>query len=87
MQENLEGFKYDFPCQQVLMMVSGSGIAPIRAAIESGQLNISKPGEGGRTARLYYGVTTVRVLMSLIVDHSIMYHVASQISFTYAVSL
>lgn len=59
MEENLEGFKYDFPCQQVLMMVSGSGIAPIRAAIESGQLNISKPGEGGRTARLYYGVTTL----------------------------
>ena len=59
MQENFEGFKYDFPTQNVLLFANGSGIAPIKAAIESGQLNISKPGEGGRTARLYYGIRTV----------------------------
>jgi NAD(P)H-flavin reductase len=52
--ENIEGFKYDFPTQNVLLFAAGSGIAPIRAAIESGQLGVS--GGGGRTARLYYGV-------------------------------
>lgn len=56
--ENLDGFKFDFPTQNVLFFATGSGIAPIRAAIESGQLDIAKPGEGGRTARLYYGVQT-----------------------------
>ena len=54
MQENLEGFKYDFPTQNVLLFATGSGIAPIKSAIESGQLNIS----GGRTCTLYYGVRT-----------------------------
>ncbi len=56
--EECEGFKYDFPMQNCLLFANGSGIAPIRAAIESGQLNIGKPGMGGRTARLYYGCTT-----------------------------
>lgn len=51
-EEHLEGFKYDFPTQNVLLFAAGSGIAPIRAAIESQQLKTS----GGRTARLYYGV-------------------------------
>jgi len=55
-KENLEGFKYDFPTQQIYLLCNGSGIAPIRAAIESGQLHVSLPGRGGRTARLYYGV-------------------------------
>lgn len=54
MQENLEGFKYDFPTQNVMLFASGSGIAPIRSAIESDQLNISD----GRTCTLYYGVRT-----------------------------
>ncbi len=48
----------DFPCQNVLLFANGSGIAPLRAAIESDQLGIAKPGRGGRTARLYFGVTT-----------------------------
>ena len=56
MEENLEGFKYDFPTQNVLLFAAGSGIAPIKAAIESGQLNVAKVATGGRTARLYYGV-------------------------------
>ena len=56
MQENLEGFKYDFPTQNVLLFAAGSGIAPIKAAIESGQLNVANAAKGGRTARLYYGV-------------------------------
>jgi len=58
MQENLDGFKYDFPTQNVILCASGSGIAPIRAAIESGQLSVALPGKGGRTSRLYYGVRT-----------------------------
>jgi NAD(P)H-flavin reductase len=58
MEENLDGFKYDFPTQNILLFGAGSGIAPLRAAMESGQLNVAKAGEGGRTARLYYGVQT-----------------------------
>ena len=58
MEDNMEGYKFDFPCQNVLLFANGSGIAPIRAAIESGSLNIASPGKGGRTARLYYGVTS-----------------------------
>lgn len=36
MEENLEGFKYDFPTQNVLLFGVGSGIAPLKAAMESG---------------------------------------------------
>lgn len=53
-EENLEGFKYDFPTQNLLLFAAGSGIAPIKAAAESGQLNISD----SRKARLYYGERT-----------------------------
>jgi NAD(P)H-flavin reductase len=56
--ENIDGFKYDFPTQNVLLFAAGSGIAPLRAAIESGQLGVAASGSGGRTARLYYGVRT-----------------------------
>jgi len=58
MKENLEGYKYDFPTQNLLLFATGSGIAPIRSAIESGMLNIAPPGSGGRTCTLYYGVRT-----------------------------
>jgi NAD(P)H-flavin reductase len=50
--EELDDLKYDFPTQNVLLFAAGSGIAPIRSAIESGNLKTS----GARTARLYYGV-------------------------------
>lgn len=40
MEENLEGFKYDFPTQNVLLFGVGSGIAPIKAAMESGKFGI-----------------------------------------------
>jgi len=56
MEENFDGLTYDFPCQNVLLFANGSGIAPIRAAIESGKLNIASAGNGGRSCRLYYGV-------------------------------
>jgi len=52
MEDELESLKYDFPCQNVLLFAAGSGIAPIRSAIESGALKTT----GSRTARLYYGV-------------------------------
>jgi len=52
MKENLDSVtKFDFPCQNVLLFAAGSGIAPIRSAIESGDLQTT----GARTARLYYG--------------------------------
>jgi NAD(P)H-flavin reductase len=60
MEENLEGFKYDFPTQNVLLFGAGSGIAPLKAAMESGQLDVT--AGGGRTARLYYGVSTAEDL-------------------------
>lgn len=58
MEENFDGFKYDFPTQNVLLFAAGSGIAPIKAAMESGLLGVAAGEEGGagRTARLYYGV-------------------------------
>jgi len=56
MEEDFDGMKYDFPCQNVLLFANGSGIAPIRAAIESGMMNIASSDNGGRSCRLYYGV-------------------------------
>lgn len=41
MAENLEGFKYDFPTQNILLFGVGSGIAPLKAAMESGTYRIS----------------------------------------------
>jgi len=57
MEENLEGFKFDFPTQNLLLFAAGSGLAPIKSAIESGQLNV-EPVAGGRSCRLYYGEKT-----------------------------
>lgn len=50
--DSLDGFQYDFPTQTVLLFAAGSGIAPIKAAAESGILG------NGRKARLYYGERT-----------------------------
>jgi hypothetical protein len=36
MAEHLDGFKYDFPTQNILLFGVGSGIAPLKAAMESG---------------------------------------------------
>lgn len=52
--DNLDSLKYDFPTQNILLFASGSGIAPIVAAIRSGQLQSNK-----RTCRLYYGERTI----------------------------
>jgi len=49
--ENFDGFKYDFPTQNIYLFAAGTGIAPIRSVIESGVLKL----ETGRSARLYYG--------------------------------
>ncbi|KAL7569947.1 hypothetical protein ACA910_008605 [Epithemia clementina (nom. ined.)] len=54
LEENLDGFKFDFPTQNVLLFAAGSGLAPIKSAIESGQLKV-EPRPGGRSCRLYYG--------------------------------
>jgi NAD(P)H-flavin reductase len=55
-EENVNSLKYDFPTQNVMLFAAGSGIAPIKAAIESGQLLTGS--SGGRSARVYYGVRT-----------------------------
>ena len=51
--ENIDGLKYDFPTQNILLFAAGSGIAPIAAAISSGMLQTSS-----RSCRLYYGERT-----------------------------
>jgi NAD(P)H-flavin reductase len=56
-QENLEGFKYDFPTQNIILAAAGSGLAPLASAIESGQLGTG--GDSSRTCTLYYGERTV----------------------------
>lgn len=50
-KENFNGFKYDFPTQNILLFATGSGIAPLKAVMESNLLELNQ----GRTARLYYG--------------------------------
>jgi NAD(P)H-flavin reductase len=52
-KENLEGFKYDFPTQNIILVAAGSGIAPIASAIESGLLGTTTASS--RTCTLYYG--------------------------------
>eukprot|EP00546_Thalassionema_frauenfeldii_P011218 CAMPEP_0178912494 /NCGR_PEP_ID=MMETSP0786-20121207/10297_1 /TAXON_ID=186022 /ORGANISM="Thalassionema frauenfeldii, Strain CCMP 1798" /LENGTH=287 /DNA_ID=CAMNT_0020585089 /DNA_START=55 /DNA_END=918 /DNA_ORIENTATION=+ len=54
--ENLDSLKYDFPTQNIILLAAGSGIAPIKAAMDSGLLKTDE--KGGRTARLYYGERT-----------------------------
>lgn len=50
-EENLDSLKFDFPTQNVLLFAAGSGISPIKAALESGV-------GGSRTAKVYYGERT-----------------------------
>eukprot|EP00978_Attheya_sp_CCMP212_P019752 scaffold55662_cov53-Attheya_sp.AAC.1 len=59
-EDNLNNIvTYDFPTQNVILLGVGSGIAPLKAAIESNQLLLAdSTGKPGRTARLYYGVRT-----------------------------
>lgn len=54
--ENLDGGAYDgFAANNLLLFAAGSGIAPLRAAIED---EASPLGAGGRAVQLYYGVQT-----------------------------
>jgi NAD(P)H-flavin reductase len=55
-KDNLDGLTYDFPTQNVLLFAAGSGLAPIKAAMESGALGVEP--EGARAAKLYYGERT-----------------------------
>lgn len=57
-KENFSGYKYDFPIQNVVLSATGTGIAPIRAAIESGVLELpdeDDDGVFGRSCKLYWG--------------------------------
>ena len=59
--DEIDGLKYDFPAQNVLLFAQGSGISPIRSAIESGRLGTAPSAgseKGARTCTLYYGVRT-----------------------------
>ncbi|CAM9170858.1 unnamed protein product [Choristocarpus tenellus] len=58
-KENLDGYKYDFPTQNIILMATGTGIAPIRAALDSGILEVSEKDVFGRSCRLYYGVQSM----------------------------
>jgi len=60
-EENFDEYKFDFPTMRVLMMACGSGVAPIAAAIESGQLKLKEVGYNALYARqgvLYIGART-----------------------------
>jgi len=58
---SFEGYKYDFPCTNVVMMATGSGIAPIAAAIDFPLLGLRMTAANSlfpRTAKLYVGART-----------------------------
>ncbi|CAN0070997.1 unnamed protein product [Pylaiella littoralis] len=57
-KENFSGYKFDFPIQNVVLSATGTGIAPFRAAIESGALELpdeEDDGVFGRSCKLYWG--------------------------------
>ena len=54
-EENFDSYKFDFPVQNILLFAAGTGIAPIKAAIESKSLRLDE----GRTCKLYYGAKGV----------------------------
>ncbi|CAM9940794.1 unnamed protein product, partial [Chrysoparadoxa australica] len=55
-KEEFESYKYDFPTMNIILACTGSGIAPIRAAIESSMLEVGESDVFGRSCTLYYGV-------------------------------
>jgi NAD(P)H-flavin reductase len=59
-KENFDGYKYDFPTQNIVLCAAGSGIAPIKSALESTSWLMGDSGaiSGSRTATLYYGERT-----------------------------
>ena len=59
--EYFEKYKFDFPVFNVLLMATGSGLAPIAAAIESGSLGLKTTNFNSlfeRKATLYLGART-----------------------------
>lgn len=59
--EYLDKYKFDFPVFSVLLMATGTGLAPIAAAIESGSLGLKKTNYNSlfeRKATLYLGART-----------------------------
>ena len=59
--ENFDGYKYDFPTTQVLMLACGSGLAPIASAIDSSILGMRTTSYNSlfeRRGLLYLGART-----------------------------
>ena len=59
--EGFDKYKYDFPTFNVLMLATGSGLAPIAAAIDFSPLALRKVGQNSlyeRKATLYLGART-----------------------------
>jgi NAD(P)H-flavin reductase len=54
-KDEFEGYKYDFPVQNLILLCTGTGIAPIRSVIESSILEVETTGPFGRSCTLYYG--------------------------------
>jgi NAD(P)H-flavin reductase len=64
-EENFDQYKFDFPTMRVVMMACGSGLAPIAAAIDSGELKLKEVGYNSLFARqgvLYIGARTEKHL-------------------------
>ena len=60
-EENFDQYKFDFPTMRVVMMATGSGIAPIASAIDSDLLKLKEVGYNSlfeREAVLYIGART-----------------------------
>ncbi|GMH79745.1 hypothetical protein TrST_g5354 [Triparma strigata] len=52
--ENVDGYKFDFPVSHILLLCTGTGIAPIKSLLTSSELSL---GKNGRTATMYWGLS------------------------------
>ena len=60
-KDNFEGYRYDFPVTQVLMLACGTGLAPIAAAIDSSIFGLKTTSYNSLFAKeglLYIGAKT-----------------------------
>jgi hypothetical protein len=63
--EYFNKYKFDFPTTNIVLLATGTGLAPIAAAIESNELGIGKSSYNSLFARsgtLYVGAKTLEHL-------------------------